>query len=1064
MNPVDPTRQERIDAALADYMERVDRGEAVDRNQFLAEHSEIAQELREYFDDSDQVEELAELGSAHQLRAARSDNPGLPFVQLVDEPDPSARRVHYFGDYLILGEISRGGMGVVFRARQESLQRLVALKMILAGQFATPEDVQRFHMEAQAVASLDHPHIVPIYEIGEHREHHYFSMKLMVGGSLTDQIDRWINDPRSAAALVQKVARAVQFAHERGILHRDLKPANVLLDEHGEPQVVDFGLAKKIDGDSALTQTRDLMGTPAYMAPEQTGGRTTEVTTQTDVYGIGAILYGLLAGQAPFEGATLLSTLEKVRDQTPVAPSRKNPKVPSPLDLICLRCLEKDPARRYATTRDVADELERWLEGRPILARPVGSLERFWMWCQREPAKAGLSCALVAALGVGILGVLAQWREAVYHRAAAETERNQKEIERRSAVLARGEAERSAALALAQATAAQTTLRFLADDVLGQADPEQNPIEKKLTVEEALDRAAARIDATFQDQPDVFAALADTIGWSYHQLGRFDKAEPLIQAAYDTRKRQMGETHPLTLSSADHLASTLARRGRTSDAERLRRELVAQRTRIEGQESIQTISARNSLAILLKNQGKLEESETIYREILPTCERMYGPAHAETLSAMSNFASLLASRGLNQEAESYFRRVLDTREQSLGPSHPDTLTSRNNLGIHLQVCRKPAEAERLLRSTLEGRVKVYGPEHVKTVTTMNNLAQVLTEGSRLEESEKLHREALRIRRRDLGAEHPLTLSSLNNLALVLHRRRQRPEPETLLQEVLTVRRRRLGSDHPDSLGAASNLGAVLVYWGEHERALPLLRECYEAGRRARGDLAASTTQVLVNLAPTLLQTGRVSEAESAYRKLFQLQERGQGPIHTKTLSAMKGLAESCLERGKIDEASRILKDALTRADQLQGSAVSTAALDLSGLRTSYAEAQVRLGAFDQAEDVIRQWRESRNQRSPSTTGRPSSRRDELAEMDCMRGACLVAHREYAQAEPMLQKALLALKTRDNTEVKRRRILALDALAQLHESTGRHQEAEHDRLLKADEQMPARPFADPPSSP
>ena len=306
------------------------------------------------------------------------------------DPIESGMRVRYFGDYELLKELGRGGMGVVYKARQISLNRPVALKMLQFGVLATDDDLRRFQNEAEAVAMLDHPHIVPILEVGQHADQRYFSMKLIGGPSLDRKVSEFTANPKAAARLVRTVAEAVHHAHTRGILHRDLKPGNVILDEHDEPHVTDFGLAKQVEGDSDLTQSGAVLGTPPYMAPEQATGKRGMVTTATDVYGLGAILYALLTGRAPFRGASPIETLEQVREQAPEPPSKLNPVLPRDLEVICLKCLEKDPARRYASAQALAEDLRRYLNGESILARPVWLLTRAWMWCKRKPAIAGL--------------------------------------------------------------------------------------------------------------------------------------------------------------------------------------------------------------------------------------------------------------------------------------------------------------------------------------------------------------------------------------------------------------------------------------------------------------------------------------------------------------------------------------------------------------------------------------------------------------------------------------------------------------------------------------------------
>ena len=289
-------------------------------------------------------------------------------------------------------------MGVVYRATQISLKRPVALKMILAGHLASAPDVERFQREAEAAARLDHPQIVPIYEVGEHEGTHYFSMKLVEGGDLTQHLPRLVKDHRAVADLVATLADAIHHAHQRGILHRDLKPRNILLDADGEPQITDFGLAKQVDASGELTQSGAIVGTASYMAPEQARGEKT-ITTAVDVYGLGAILYELLTGRPPFRGATPAETIVNVLEDEPVRPSAIRSEVDRDLETICLKCLEKDPGRRYGSAAALAEDLRRWLAGLPITARPVGNAERLWRWCRRNPVLAissGLILALIA--------------------------------------------------------------------------------------------------------------------------------------------------------------------------------------------------------------------------------------------------------------------------------------------------------------------------------------------------------------------------------------------------------------------------------------------------------------------------------------------------------------------------------------------------------------------------------------------------------------------------------------------------------------------------------------------
>src|SRR5438128_484724 len=299
------------------------------------------------------------------------------------------------GDYELLEEVGRGGQGVVFRARQKSLNRTVALKVISLGQWASKAHLKRFRLEAEAAARLEHPGIVPIHEVGERDGSCYFSMKFIEGGQLDEIVRREPMPIRQGAELIAKVARTVHYAHEHGILHRDIKPGNILLDANGEPHLTDFGLARLVESESSVTHTLEVLGTPSYMAPEQAVGNNAAISSVTDVYGLGAVLYQLLTGQPPFAGGTTYETIKLVLDTDPRQPRQLNPKIDRDLSTICLKCLEKDPKRRYASALALAEDLEHWLKHEPIQARHTGVFTRGKKWVRRNPTSALLAASLL---------------------------------------------------------------------------------------------------------------------------------------------------------------------------------------------------------------------------------------------------------------------------------------------------------------------------------------------------------------------------------------------------------------------------------------------------------------------------------------------------------------------------------------------------------------------------------------------------------------------------------------------------------------------------------------------
>jgi serine/threonine protein kinase len=412
-----------LDAAIAGYLLAVEAGDVPNRRELLERYPEHADALRAFLADLDRMDRVAS--------PLRLDG-GLEATDAVEANGPIApTTIRYFGDYELLEEIARGGMGIVYKARQVSLNRLVALKMILAGSFASSRDVQRFRTEAESAANLDHPHIVPIYEVGEHEGQQYYSMKFVEGTSLSNHPR---SDPRREVEGLVGVIRAVHHAHQRGVLHRDLKPSNVLVDSQGTRLVTDFGLAKRMaSGDGSITETGQVLGTPKYMAPEQAAGRK-DLTVAADVYSLGVILYERLTGQTPFSGDNALTLLRQAREAVPPRPSTIRSGLDRDLETVVLRCLEKEAGRRYPSAEALADDLDRWLRGEPIQARPVGQVERLWRWCKRNPAISSLTVAVAASLVIGIVistffAVLASRRAQAESRERARATKAERDVE-----------------------------------------------------------------------------------------------------------------------------------------------------------------------------------------------------------------------------------------------------------------------------------------------------------------------------------------------------------------------------------------------------------------------------------------------------------------------------------------------------------------------------------------------------------------------------------------------------------------------------------------------------------
>jgi eukaryotic-like serine/threonine-protein kinase len=594
--------------------------------------------------------------------------------------------------YEILGELGQGGMGVVFKAHQVALNRAVALKMIKSGSFASEGELLRFQNEAEAVAQLDHPHIVPIYEVSRHGGRHFFSMKLIVGSGLDKRLADFTTDPGATARIVAIIAGAVHHAHQRGILHRDLKPANILLDESGLPHVTDFGLAKRITGDCDLTRSGAPVGTPSYMSPEQAAGDKGSLSTATDVYGLGTILYALMAGRAPFAGTTLIDTLDKVRTCLPEPPSLLNKQVPRDLEIICLKCLEKEPTRRYPSALALAEDLDRWLTGIPILARPVGTMTRAAMWCRRNKALASLAALLMLTLLGGLAGVTWKWREADRQRATVEA-----------------------------------VNELLTRQLLAQASLDVDPLAKNLTVRELLNRAGSQLGGWLDGQPDIEAKVHETIGSAYLSLADYAPAETHLRVAIRLDIQHHGLRHRDTLRVTNLLATLLDQTNRGAEGEPLLRcNLNDCRTQLGHDDPI-TLDAAERLGTLLWHLGKTDEAETVFRANVNARARVLEPEHPDALRSTYLLSRVLRDRKKFTDADHFAYLYAHSVQCSLGSNHPGNIMALTNRGDVLRDQGKFTQAEPFYRQAAVEAERILGPEHHSTLVAVNNHALLLSE-------------------------------------------------------------------------------------------------------------------------------------------------------------------------------------------------------------------------------------------------------------------------------------------------------------------------------------------------
>jgi tetratricopeptide (TPR) repeat protein len=748
--------------------------------------------------------------------------------------------------YEILGVLGRGGMGVVYLARHLALDRQVALKMILSGAHASPHDLARFQAEAEAVAKFTHPNIVQVFEVGVHEGLPYCALELVTGGSLEEHLHGQPQSPREAAALLIPIAQAVQAAHDKGIVHRDLKPANVLLQidncrspseterpafqssilnlQSAIPKLTDFGLAKRLADDSGHTRTGEIVGTPSYMAPEQASGQVREVGPAADIYALGALLYQLLTGRAPFLGLNAMDTVLQVLTTDVVLPRRLQPTLPPDLETICLKCLRKEPAQRYASAADLATDLQNFLDGKPILARPAGRWERAVKWCRRYPAVAAL-IAVVTLAAVG-MGALAAWAWSAEQE--ARLERDQKEAQRRQAETERQKAVEKEELA----NAVSYFLRF---EVLGMADPKQQeklaPGQKydaEIKLRDVVVRASKAIDGRFPKQPLVEVQVRAILGDTLAHMGRPDLAVGQYERIRTLYIQQSGLDHPNTLRSMNSLANTYSILGRHADALKLR-----------------------------------EES-------LPLLKAKLGPDDPETLAVTGNLAANYIALGRYTDALKLREENLPLLKAKLGPDHPSTLTNMHNLALCYSVVGRLPEAVKLYEETLALRQAKLGRDHPETLSSMSNLAVCYRSMGRHPDALKLHEETLTLRKAKLGPDHPDTLGSMNNLALSYSDRGRLADALKLYKEASAAHAQRAARD-PSDLDNLTSWGGVQCNWGD--------------ALRRQAKFAQSLTaydQAIEHLQAVLRQQPRAAKAQLFLRAAYFSRAMANEPLHRYT--------------------------------------------------------------------------------------------------------------------------------------------------------------------------------------
>ncbi len=879
---IDPERWQEVDRVFAAALERPPAG----RPAYLAAACAGDPSLRRA------VERLL---VADEEGAAFLEHPAGELLGLaLDDGEEGGQ----LGPYRLLRKIGGGGMGTVYLARREDeqYQRDVAIKILRSG-LASTEVLHRFLAERQILAHLEHPNIARLYDGGRTEDGRpYLIMELVEGTPVDEYCDRNRLTVDQRLDLFRRICAAVQYAHQNLLVHRDLKPGNILVTAEGEPKLLDFGIAKRLAGgkagDAQMTRTGLRMLTPSYASPEQVKGDM--ITTASDIYSLGVLLYELLAGRSPYPalgapyeieraicetaperpsaalfrpGAPPAEEIAQARNSRPQALRRR---LQGDLDNIVLMALRKEPRRRYDSAADLAQDAGRHLQDLPVHARPDTLRYRTRKFLRRR--RAAVTAAAIAVLLAGgfVTSVIAQGRR-------IERERDK----------------------------AQYALSFLVD-TFKQADPYQAQGER-LTAKEILDQGAERISRELADQPDVQAAVMDAIGEVDRSLGRYDAAQPLLERSLALRRRIHGPQSLEVAESLDHLSKLAADRLHLDAAEKLLRQSLAMRRRLLGDGDVEVATTLNQLGELLLQKGApAAEIERIQQKALAIAREAKEPA--AVAQSLLHLARARQAAGDYDGAEKLFREGLAIERRALRAGDPQLHRDQAAFGEILINRGKFAEAEKVLRESLAAQRKILGDGHPDVATTMGNLAMAAYENGHLAEAEAFNREVLSLVRTHYGPSHWLVPIVLGNLAASLQAQLRVAEAVPYLEEALEVRRKALGEGHPLVAQALLLLAGAHRRLAEYPEALGLAREALDILEKAEGKDHPHLAYPVREIGRIYMAQQLYREAEPYLRRSLEIRRQELPADHPDLARAKVALADCLIELGGYDEATALLQE------------------------------------------------------------------------------------------------------------------------------------------------------------
>ncbi|HEX6049822.1 MAG TPA: serine/threonine-protein kinase [Gemmatimonadaceae bacterium] len=832
----------------------------------------------------------------------------------------------HIGPYRVLNELASGGMGTVYAAERADGQydQRVALKLV-RHEMDADSARRRFLFERRILARLSHPNIARLVDGGILANGRpWFAMELIDGIPLTEYCGEHRLGIGRRLELFLEVCDAVRYAHQNLVVHRDLKPSNMLVTREGHVKLLDFGIAKLLEGDATSgadveprTRTELRAMTPEYAAPEQIRGD--PVSTATDVYALGAVLYELLTShrahrferRTPVEYERVVCDTEPERPSAIVAPPLRR-QLAGDLDTIVLHALEKEPGRRYPSVEALMEDVRRYLTALPIRARPDSRRYRLRKFARRHRVglAAGTALGVTALAGVG----------ATVWQARAKSQEAAKAEEVKNFVIGLFEV----------------------------ADPAQSR-GREITARELLQRGVHRVDSALGRQPAVQQELLGVLGTIHRQLGLYAEADTLFARAVDVARTAYGSSHPELAARLTDRGTSLRELGQLARAESVLQHALAIRS--GAGDPVGLATTMGELASTLRREGKTQRAESLYRTVLAIDRSRLGDDHQEVATDLKNLGVLLAEDAEKRsEADSVYRAALAIRRRTLDDGHPAVIDVLGDLAANASNMGRYAEAESLYRVVLDGQRRLYPDgNHPDVAYSMHSLANMFEATGRWAEAESLDVETLALRRRLLGPDHPLTMATLHNLAIVRYRMGRLESAEESFRQARRLWQTSLGSTHTYTRRATSSLGAVLSEQGKYAEAETLFRDVIRVNA-AVADSTTDSAQPLRNLGILLRRTGRLPEAERVLREALRIYRRDLPGDHPRIAEALTALGETLTDRGRPAEAEPLLREAITIRSQKLGAqdlrtAESRAALGITlGALERWAEAESLLVA------------------------------------------------------------------------------------------------------------------------